>query len=137
MVIEFSLKNWAAKLILLIAAACVCALLIMRIINQFVVGTLSDDRFRFARSALEAPVRDYPNSARLNARLAEAELLESDRNLEVAEQCALRSVKLSPFNYRFRMNLASIKEAKGDRAAAEQALRQALALAPNNRDVHW
>ncbi len=137
MVIEFNLKNWAAKLIVLAVALTVCALLVVQIVTRFIIGTLADDRFIFARSALEQPAKDHPNSPRLNARLAEAELLEPDRNLDMAEQCAQSAVKLSPFDYRFRMTLAAVREAKGDRAGAEGSLREALALAPNNRDVHW
>ena len=137
MVIEFNLKNLASKLTLLAVALIVCALLVGQIVSRFIIGTLADDRFAFERSALQDPVKDYPNSPRLNARLAEAELLESDRDLEMAERCAVRAVNLSPFDYRFRMTLAAVKEAEGNRAGAEQSLREALALAPNNRDVHW
>lgn len=137
MTIEFNLKNVAARLAIMTLVLVVCALLVAQIVTQFIIGTLADDRFIFARETLTVPVEYLPNSPRLNARLAEAELLESDRNLQMAEQCALRAVTYSPFDYRFQLTLASVKEAKGDRAAAEQSMRQALALAPTNRDIHW
>ncbi len=137
MTIEFNLKNFAARLAVPALALIACAGLVVLIMSRFAIGTLADDRFSFARSALIAPVKDYPNSPRLNARLAEAELVESDRDLERAERCARRAINLSPFDYRFHLTLGSVLEAKGDREAAEQALKDALALAPNNKDVHW
>jgi tetratricopeptide (TPR) repeat protein len=137
MVIELNLKKIAAKLLVLVLALAACALLVILIVSRFIVGTLSDDRFVYGRETLEVPLEYFPNSGRLNARLAAAELLEADRDLARAERLALRAVSLSPFDYRFQLTLASVREAKGDRAAAEDALRAALALAPNNRDVHW
>ena len=43
----------------------------------------------------------------------------------------------SPWDYRLRLQSATVKEARGDRAAAEQTLQEALALAPNYTEVHW
>ena len=137
MVIEFNLKNIAAKLLVVVLAVTAFALLVVLIISRFIVGTLSDDRFVYGRETLDVPLEYFPNSARLNAKLAEAELLESDRDLERAEQLARRSISLSPFNYHYQLTLASIKEAQGDRATAEESLRAAVALAPNDSNVHW
>jgi hypothetical protein len=137
MTIEFNLKNIAAKLVVVVLALVAFALLTVLIVSRFIVGTLSDDRFVYGRETLVVPLEYFPNSARLNAKLAEAELLESDRDLARAEQLALRAINLSPFNYRYQLTLASIKEAQGDRATAEEALRSAIALAPNDRNVHW
>lgn len=137
MVIEFSLKNTAAKLLVVVVAVAAFVLLVVLIVSRFIVGTLADDRFVYGREALETPLEYFPNSARLNARLAEAELLESDRDLARAEELARRAIAFSPFNYRYQLTLASIKEAQGDRATAEASLRAALALAPNDRNVHW
>ncbi|HST22479.1 MAG TPA: tetratricopeptide repeat protein [Blastocatellia bacterium] len=137
MTIEFNLKNIATKLVVVVLALVAFALLVILIASRFIVGTLSDDRFIYGRETLVVPLEYFPNSARLNARLAEAELLESDRDLARAEQLALRAINLSPFNYRYQLTLASIKEAQGDRTTAEEALRSAIALAPNDRNVHW
>lgn len=137
MVIEFNLKNMAAKLLVVALALAAFALLVALIVSRFIVGTLSDDHFVYGRETLATPLEYFPNSARLNAKLAEAELLESDRDLARAEQLAHRAISLSPFNYRYQLTLASIKEAQGDRATAENALRAALVLAPNDRNVHW
>lgn len=137
MKLEISLKPLAARLVCLALALVVGALLAVLIVSRFVIGTLADERFSFGRETLRVPVEYFPNSPRLNARLAEAEFLESDRDLNRAEQLARRSIALSPYDYRFPVILAAIKEAQGDRAAAEAALRDALALAPNDREVHW
>jgi hypothetical protein len=73
----------------------------------------------------------------LNARLAEAELFDEHPDLDRADRAATRATELSPDDFRWRMILASVKEARGDRAAAEAALREALRLAPEDRDVHY
>jgi hypothetical protein len=137
MVLELKLNNIASRLAVIAAALCVCALLVTAIVSRFVIGTLSRDRLSVSRDMLVVPVDYLPNSARLNARLAEAELMASDRDLERAEFHALRAINLSPYDHRFHLILASIREAKGDRAAAEAALKSALSLAPNDRDTHW
>src|SRR6185503_14546881 len=78
-----------------------------------------------------------PNSARLNARLASAELSEGDRDLTAAKAHAQRAINLSPNDYRFRITLASIEETAGDRPAAQVSLEAARALAPNYWNVHY
>ncbi|HEX8087201.1 MAG TPA: carbohydrate binding domain-containing protein [Blastocatellia bacterium] len=137
MVLELELKKFATRLAVIAVALLVCSLLMTVIISRFVVGTLSDNRLGVSRGLLAAPVEYFPNSARLNARFAEAEMAESDRDLDRAEFHALRAINLSPNDYRFQLILAAVREAKGDRAAAEEALKAARSLAPNDRDVHW
>jgi tetratricopeptide (TPR) repeat protein len=138
MKIEIGLKPLLARLAFLAVALVVCAGLVVLIVSRFVIGTLTDERLgHFGRETLQVPVEYFPNSPRLNARLAEAEFLESDRNLNRAEELARKAIALSPYDYRYPMILASIKEAQGDRAAAEAALRDALKLAPNDRELHW
>lgn len=137
MVIEFNLKNIVARLLILGLAVAAFGLLFVLIYSRFVVGTLADDRVTYTRNAFVIPLEYFPNSARLNARFAEAEFLEPDHDLARAEELARRAISLSPFNYRYQLTLASIKEAQGDRAKAEEAFRAALALAPNDRNVHW
>jgi tetratricopeptide (TPR) repeat protein len=137
MKIEIGLNPLVARLAFLAVVLVICALLAVLIVSRFVIGTLADDRFSFGRETLQVPLEYFPNSPRLNARLAEAEFLESDRDLNRAEQLAHKAIALSPYDYRFPMILASIKEAQGDRAGAEAALRDALALAPNDRELHW
>ena len=97
MIIEFNLKNIAAKLLVVALALAAFALLVVLIFSRFIVGMLSDDRFVYGRETLAIPLEYFPNSARLNAKLAEAELLESDRDLARAEQLAHRAISFFAF----------------------------------------
>jgi tetratricopeptide (TPR) repeat protein len=137
MVLKFNLDRLSARAALAIAAIGLCAVMVLVAFYQFVIGTLADDRLPVSRNLLEIPLERFPNSSRLNARFAENEVVESDRDLARAEFHAKRAINLSPYDYRLRLTLASAKEASGDRAAAENALREAIALAPTNGDTQW
>jgi tetratricopeptide (TPR) repeat protein len=137
MVLKLKLNRLRGRLALAILALAGSSLLVVLIISMFVIGTLADDRLLVTRDTLQVPVGYFPNSARLNARMASAELSESDRDLANAKAHARRAVDLSPHDYRFRITLASIEEADGDRSAAEASLEAARALAPNYWDVHY
>ena len=137
MIIKLNLSGLAARLAFVIAVLASCLLLVVILISRFVIGTLADDRLGVTRSMLDSPVAYFPGSARLNARLAAAELSESEGDLMSAEFHAKHAVALSPYDYRFRLTLASIQEASGDRQAAEQSLVAARELAPEHWDVHY
>lgn len=121
----------------MLSALAVCALLIFSALVNCIVGMLTDPRVSASRELLTAGIAYVPNSAPLNARLAEAEMGGGDRDISSIQNHATRAVNLSPWDYRNRLLLATVKEAAGDRAAAEQALREALALAPNYTEVRW
>jgi tetratricopeptide (TPR) repeat protein len=137
MTINLKLNHPAARLAVLLLAVAASALLVMIVFSRFTIGTLTDDRFLLDREWLLAGAAYLPNSPRIQARLAEVELFDSDPDLNRADHAAARAVELSPYDFRWRLILASVKEAEGDRAAAEVALRDALRLAPNDRDVHY
>lgn len=137
MTLDLKLNKLSARLAVALAALVCCAFLVIVIVSRFVVGTLADDRLLVTRDTLRVPVEYFPGSARLNARLAAAELAASDRDLAGAVLWAGRAVYLSPYDYRFRLTLASAQEANGDREAAEESLRAARTLAPNHWDVHY
>jgi tetratricopeptide (TPR) repeat protein len=137
MIFKLSLSRLIARVAFAIAVLASCLLLVVILISRFVIGTLADDRLGVTRDMLEYPVAYFPGSARLNARLAAAELSGTGGDLSSAEFHAKRAVELSPFDYRFRLTLASIQEASGDRQAAEQSLVAALGLAPEHWDVHY
>jgi len=120
-----------------LSALAVCSLLAFAALVSCAAGLLTDPRVNVSKEHLVAGIAYAPNSAPLNARLAEAEMLEEERNIQSVENFASRGVNLSPWDYRQRLLLATVKEASGDRAAAEQALQEALALAPNYTEVHW
>jgi tetratricopeptide (TPR) repeat protein len=137
MTINLKLNHPAARLAVLLLAVAASALLVMIVFSRFAIGTLTDDRFLLDRDWLIAGAAYLPNSPRIQARLAEVELFDDDPDLDRADHAAARAVELSPYDFRWRLILASVKEAEGDRAAAEVALRDALRLAPNDRDVHY
>ena len=137
MVIEIGVSKLSAKLAVGAAALAVCALLAFAMLTSFIVGVLTDERVSVSRDLLAAGSKYAPNSAPLQARLAEAEMAEAERDLPSIEARALRAINLSPWDYNHRLLLASIKEAKGDRAGAEKTLREALDLAPFNTTIHW
>lgn len=137
MTLDVKLTNLSARFALAVIALVVCSFLAIFIVSRFVVGTLADERLLVTRDMLRVPVEYFPGSARLNARLAAAELAEGDSDLARIESYAARAVSLSPNDYRFRLTLASAQEANGDRAVAEESLLTARTLAPNYWDVNY
>ena len=137
MTVNLKLDSRAARLAVLLLALVLGVLAARLVFSRFVIGTLADERFSLGRDWLLAGLSYQPDSPRLNARLAEAELFDSEPDLDRADSHAARAVDLSPNDYRWRLILALVKEARGDRVAAEAALREALRLAPNDREVHW
>lgn len=135
MCFELSINKFAAKAILALALSCACAMLSYAIISNFIVSALTDERANVSRDTLESAVRYFPNSARLNARLAASS--QQEREMTEAEAYALRAINLSPNNYTLHILLATIKESNGEAQAAEASLREALKLAPNKTEAHW
>ena len=137
MIVKLNLRNLRWRLAFGILAIATVLLLSVIIVSRFVIGTLADDRFVVTRGMIAVPATYFPNSARLNWRLASAELSESDRDLTSAKAHAERAIALSPYDYRLRVTLASIEESRGDRAAAVKSLEAACALAPHYWNVHY
>ena len=137
MVFEIKLEGVTRKLAAILVTLSVVLLLTFAALASLIVGLLTDERTSPTRELLRAGVDYVPNSARLLARLAEAEMREPGRDLVRIEARAQRAVQVSPWDYRHRMLLANIEEAKGDRAAAVRSLQEAVPLAPNHTQVHW
>lgn len=137
MIIETALSRPVAKVTVGLSALALCALLAVVGLRNFVTGILTDERVTVSREQLATGARYGSNSAALQARLAEAEMESEGRDLSGIEARVLRAVNMSPWNFNYPLLLATVREAKGDRAGAEQAMRAALELAPNNTTVHW
>ena len=137
MVLKLNLDKLRGRVALAIVVLAGSVLLFIVIASRFVIGTLADRRLQVTRAMLRIPVEYFPNSARLNARLASAELSESDRDLSMAKFHAQRAAALSPYDHLIRITLASIEEAAGDRSAAEESLVKAKTLAPNYWSVNY
>ncbi len=134
---DINITRTYQRLLIVTVTLITIVLLGLSAIQNFVLGVVTTERVLVSRQLLSATMGFFPNSARLNARLAEAEMREAERDLAKADSLALRASQLSPWDYNYRALLVSIKEAEGDRAAAEEALRGAMSLAPNNVDLHY
>lgn len=137
MTVIISIKNIFARCAMLGSAFIVLGLLVRIVLAEFIAGTLVDTRLDTSATVLSAAAEYLPNSARLFARLAEAEMTGPNIDLPKADTHARRAVSLSPQNYNYRLLLASILEARGDQAAAELAIKDALAIAPNYAEINW
>lgn len=137
MIIETVLTKPVVKVVVGLSALVFCALLAVVGLRTFVTGILTDERVTVSREQLATGARYGSDSAALQARLAEAEMASEERDLAHIEARALRAVNMSPWNFNYPLLLATVREARGDRAGAEQAMRAALQLAPNNTTVHW
>jgi len=135
--IDIAVNTKAGKAGALVTAFALIAFLTLAACSSFVVGALTDERVSWPLEVLAAAIPYFPESGRLNERLAAQQLLEEERDLTLAESYARTSIKLSPWDYNYRLSLANVEEAVGNRDAAETSLRDALALAPNNAVLHW
>lgn len=137
MFFEFAVDNWLRRAAVAAAALVLCAVLASWMWPSFVAGLLTDDRVAVTKDWLDRGKGFAPNSALVEARIARVEMLEEERDIEAARSHAARAISISPWDFNHRLLLASIEEAKGDRTAAENSLREAISLAPNNTEVHW
>lgn len=110
----------------------------------FVTSVVANPKMQIGLSTVESAASYFPNSARLQARLA-AKLVE--RGPEVAEshdslterafRHSRQAVQLAPKNHEYRLLLAAAAELRGEMAIAEDSLREAVKLAPNDVHVRW
>lgn len=135
--IEFDINNFLRKTAAMVLVTAISAVLLFSALRNLIVGVLTDSRVEPRLDLLAAATAYVPNSAGVNARLAAAQLVQADRDLSAVAPLAQRAVDTSPWDYRNRLLMATVKEAQGDRAAAEESLREASSLAPNYTDVHW
>jgi hypothetical protein len=149
MVFDFRVHKPIVRAGVLATVLFVCVFIGRIVVCDFIVAALTDDRGGGARDELQAANGLFPNSARLNQKLAEAEFSDAglgeggnatgleNPDLADARQHARRAVELSLYNHNGWLILASIDEALGDRSEAEQDLATAKQLAPSNADVNW
>ena len=135
--VELVINRNGGRAAVLAAGLAVVTVLTLAAATSFIVGVLTDERTLAPEDLLAAAAVNFPDSARMNSRLAQSEFAGEEPDLSLAESYALRAVNLSPWDYNYRLDLANFEEAAGNRTAAEESLRRALALAPNNADVHW
>jgi tetratricopeptide (TPR) repeat protein len=137
MTLNLNLQKLPVRLLFLFITLALCSWLMLIVVNHFITGTLADERIPVERERLASTLTSFPNSARLNARYAQAEMLNINRDLEKLSLHAQQAVNLSPYNFHYRLLLASAQEMKGERGAAERTLESAIQLAPANPETHW
>jgi len=110
------------------------------VVSNFIVRGVSDQRWSFPRELLIAVAERFPNSARVNFRLANVEIADVAHNGMFdakAESHAEQAVNLSPWDYQARSLLATAQELNGKQEEAEKSLRAAVKLAPNHAELNW
>ncbi|HEU4391480.1 MAG TPA: tetratricopeptide repeat protein, partial [Blastocatellia bacterium] len=135
--IEIPLHGPARRAVVILVSLSLAVGLVILVASEFVVGALADERADVPGETLAAAVAYFPSSAKLHARLAETLITEAKADPRNIESHAQQAVLLSPYNYEFRMLLASIQETRGNRAAAESSLHAAVRLAPSYTDPNW
>jgi len=135
--IRIDLRSSNRRLLTGAVGIAICGFLGLIVLSTFITGVLADERVLPRIEQLESYLRFRPDSARLQAKLAEAQLSDADRDLKSVEARAKLACELSPFDYRNKLLLAGVEEALGDRQAAETSLESARSLAPNNAEVQW
>lgn len=137
MLMRLSVDTTSRRITIILAGLVCFATLSGIALTNFIAGVLSDTRVDVSRNLLASGIVYVPGSAPVAARLAEAEMLEPERDLANVDLLARKAVNLAPWDYRNRFLLARVKEAEGDRGGAEQSLLDALNLAPNYTEAHW
>jgi hypothetical protein len=110
------------------------------VVSNFIVRVMADERASAPRGLLAAADERFPNSARINLRLAKVEIAAVADNGSFdtqAESHAERAVNLSPWSYQARSLLATAQELNGKQEEAETSLRAAVKLAPNHAVLNW
>jgi tetratricopeptide (TPR) repeat protein len=140
------LDNLYKRLVIVLAVTGLGLSLGWMVASDFVIRGVTDRRISWSREFLAAAVERFPNSARINFRLANAEIgaaADSEKfdaraeMAEMAESHAERAVYLSPWDYQARRLLAMAQELNGKQEEAEKTLRVAVKLAPNHALSNW
>jgi Flp pilus assembly protein TadD len=135
-----NLDNPYKRLAAILAVACIGLGLGWTVVSNFIVRGVADQRWSFPREWLIAAVERFPNSARVNFRLANIEIADVARHGMFdaqAESHAKQAVNLSPWDYQARSLLATAQELNGKQEEAENSLRAAVKLAPNHAELNW
>lgn len=135
--ISAPLRGWVGRAAMAVFGLCAVVGLVYLALSRFAVGSLTDRRAQVEPEVLVQAARFFPQSSRLQWTLADTELVGDDSDIQDAKSHAELAVALCPDRFEYRLTLAAAQEALGDQASAEQSLRAAVALAPNNASVRW
>lgn len=140
MTLTLHLDKTIFRFAVILLALVLCVGVFRLIYKRFVIEALTRKNAPSQLEAVAAAVTEFPQSSRLQARVAETLLnqpLSYSEILSPAETAAELAATQSPYNARYRLLLATVKGVKGDQQAEEKHLRAALALAPQNTQMHW
>ncbi|HQR33995.1 MAG TPA: hypothetical protein PLK30_14760 [Blastocatellia bacterium] len=140
MTLTIRLNNLFIRIGWAVLGSIICLIFANAIFSHFLVRNIADRRIAFTPVALNAAAKRLPYSSRIQFRLAEAELeaaaSEPDK-LDKAQEHALRSASLSPWNYKHWQLVALAKDVDGKVDEVARMLQVATRLAPNNSDLNW
>lgn len=144
MKISLQLRSLGLRVVAFGAILVLCLGLVGFELQRFITSVVVNSRVEFDLPALKFAADYFPNSAKVQARLA-ARIIESQSDsqqshealADSAFQHASRAVELAPANFEYRVLLSAAAEMKGNSDVAESALREAVRLASNNVGVRW
>jgi tetratricopeptide (TPR) repeat protein len=144
MKISLNLSSIGVRVIVFGLALFFCLGLIGFELQRFITSVVASSSVPIDLPMLESAATYFPNSAKVQARLA-ARMIESQLDglqshealAEKAMRHATRAVELAPANFEYHVLLSAAAELKGDQAEAEAALHEAVRLASNNVNVRW
>ncbi len=144
MKISLHLSSIGLRVVLFGVTIILCVGLVGFELQRFITSVIGGAGIYVDLPTLKFAADYFPNSAKLQARLA-ARMIESQTDngqshealSEAAFQHAKKAVELAPSNFEYRVLLSAAAELKGDLSAAESALREAVRLASSNNNVRW
>lgn len=144
MKISLHLSSLGLRVVVFGLALVLCLGLVGLELRRFVTSVVANPGIAIDPTLLQAVATYFPNSAKVQARMA-AQLIEGSSDnrqshealADSAFQHASRAVELAPANYEYRVLLSAAAELKGDMVGTESALREAARLASNNVTVRW
>jgi tetratricopeptide (TPR) repeat protein len=134
------LNNSRKRFAIILVTTVISSVFVWLIVANFIVRVAADTRMALTYEALMVAASRFPNSPRINFRLADTELADATSNGQFntqAENHATRAVDLSPWDYRSRRLLALAQELNGKTEEAEYSLRAAVKLAPYHAELNW
>lgn len=144
MKIELSLSSFIWRWLWFVGSLIVFGSTVLIALLWFVTSVVVNPKMQMSLATVESGAYYFPNSAKLQARLAArliekgADAAESHEVLaERAFRHALQAVQLAPKNHEYRLLLAAAAELRGEMTIAEDALREAVKLAPRDTHVRW
>jgi tetratricopeptide (TPR) repeat protein len=129
-----------SRITVIIVAIVVAVVFVRLSLEHFIIRLAASPREELTHEALKAVATRFPNSARVNYRLANSEIANAagtEQFIANAEVHAAQAVNSSPWDYQARLLLAIAQELNGKPEEAENTLRAAVKLAPNHAEMNW